>query len=82
MKFPVNKDRKYFIVLADEIFLQLNQPDWVPDRVFSQNRAAIGVEIPVNQSVSYEMGYLNQFNVGSPDQMSHVVYFTVNVNVD
>ena len=32
---PLNHSNKYFLVVADEVFFQLNQPPWVQQRVFS-----------------------------------------------
>lgn len=78
MKFPL-KYQGYFLVLTDEAFIQLNRPHWVTDRVFSQNRASIGLQVPVNQCVNYEVGYLNQLQYNTPRQMSSVVYVNVAV---
>lgn len=69
-----------FLVLADEMFLQLNHPRWVVDRVFSENRASVGVRIPINKCTSYEVGYLNQFQYEKNNNMSNILFmgFTVN----
>lgn len=79
LTLPMRLLTNYFLVLADEVFLQLNQPAWVTNRFFSQNRASIGIKIPVNKDTAYEVGYLNQFQYGNPNQMSHVLYLTVSL---
>jgi hypothetical protein len=82
LKFPVTTLTEYYLVLAEEIFFQLNQPTWVVNRIFSQNRASIGLQIPINKSMSYEAGYLNQYQYGNPNQMSNVLYVNLALNID
>lgn len=81
LRIPFTCLKDYYFVVADEIFLQLNQPNWVPQRVFSQNRASLGVQIPINKQAKYEVGYLNQYQYTQPNQMSNVLYITLMLNV-
>lgn len=81
LKLPLSLGPRYYFVIADEMFIQLNQPDWVSQRVFSENRAAIGIEGPINKVASYEVGYLNQYQFGNPNQMGNVVYFNLVVKM-
>lgn len=79
---PIKNHEPFFLVFADEIFIQLNQPSWVVDRTFSQNQASIGIRIPINKQSFYEIGYLNQFQYGSPNQLSNVLYLNFATNLD
>lgn len=80
LQLPIPNRSGYFIELADEVFLQLNQPEWVTQRVFSENRASIGLEVPINKIARYEVGYLNQYQYSKPRQACNVVF--VNLIVD
>jgi hypothetical protein len=82
LNLPVPTLKNYYLVLADELFFQLNQPTWVTHRVFSQNRATIGIQIPISKQVSYQIGYLNQYQYGNPNQMSNILYFTLSLTMD
>lgn len=78
LSFPLNRSG-YFFVLYDEIFLNANHPSWVSNAFLSQNRAFAGFSIPVGKSTHLETGYLNQYVVGSPDQLNHVLSFVLRV---
>ena len=80
LKFPITSLQNRFLKLGDEVFIQLNQPTWVTNRILSQNRASIGIEFPISKTTSYEIGYLNQFQFQSQNQMSNVLYFIVKVS--
>lgn len=82
MQFPIAGDSGYLIELADEVFVQLNQPDWVTQRVLSENRASIGLEIPINKITRYEVGYLNQYQFTNPRQLGNVVFFNLIVDLN
>lgn len=68
------------LILADEVFLQLNQPSWVSDQVFSENRASIGIEKPINRCTAYQFGYLNQYRFNQPDKMTNVIFLSLALN--
>lgn len=78
-KYPFN-DKHRFLVLSDEIFVQLNKPEWVTNRTISENRASIGIRIPIKQFTAYEIGYLIQTQYGKVNQLSNVLYFTLYVD--
>lgn len=82
LELPIGQVAKYSVVLADEVFLQLNQPSWVVNRVFSQNRASIGIGVMINNATSCEVGYLNEFQYGAPNTMSNVLYLDFYFNMD
>jgi hypothetical protein len=79
LKHAIHNWDKYFFIVSDEIFLQFNRPDWITNKVLPANRAAIGLEFPLNSSASYEIGYLNQMEFDDPKKISHVVYFNLNL---
>lgn len=77
---PLDMTNAYSMTLADEIFLNLNHPEWVSRKWFSQNRASIGLLSSINHYTSYEIGYLNQFQFNQRNQMSNVVYLKLFIN--
>lgn len=82
LQLPISGKTGWFIELAEEAFFQLNQPEWVIQRVFSENRASIGIEIPINKITRYEVGYLNQVQYSNPRQIGNVVYFNLIVDLN
>jgi hypothetical protein len=82
LQIPIAGESGYFIELADEVFFQLNQPEWVTQRVFSENRATIGLEIPINKIARYEVGYLNQYQYSNPRQVGNVVFVNLIVGLN
>lgn len=78
LEFPLQHAQKCFITLADEGFFNLNKPAWVVNRLFAQNRASIGVRLPLGKKSAYEVGYLNQYEYGNTqNNSSNVVYFNI-----
>lgn len=77
--FPIESSA-YSLVLWDEYFIHLNDTDWGAVRGFDQNRAFLGVNAKLNQQLSLEVGYLNQFvNTRSVDRENHVFSTTLNL---
>lgn len=53
---------KFTPVLYDELFYNINSPDWVSNQKrVNQNRAFVGIDIPISKKSFVEVGYLNQF---------------------
>jgi Protein of unknown function (DUF2490) len=62
-------------IISDELFFNLNHPDWVSSSTFEQNRAFIGISKALNIEYLLTMGYMNQFRVRSPNnRMTHILY--------
>lgn len=78
LSFPIRKSG-YSFILYDEVFLYTNHPSWVYHSLFNQNRSFVGFSIPVAKTAQLETGYLNQYVVGSPSQLNHVLCFTLRV---
>lgn len=64
-------------ILSDELFFNLNHPNWVSDLTLSQNRMFIGLGVILSNKSSFEFGYLNQYQFNNIDQMSNVIMFEV-----
>lgn len=68
---------EHAFVLYDEVFLNLNRPVWVTDRLFVQNLVFIGINTRISKSMTYDLGYLNQYtysNPGSPNRLINILY--------
>lgn len=61
------------LILSDELFFNLNHPNWVSDLTLSQNRFFTGFDVKLSNKSSFEFGYLNQFQFNTIDQMSNVI---------
>jgi hypothetical protein len=71
-----------FPFFSDEVFFQLNHPPYEPQSVIGQNRLFLGFNFYCTKKSWWEIGYLNQYQVKSPqklqNQMSHILSFTYN----
>ena len=83
LRVPIKKLKQgYFFVTYDEIFFNLNHPQWVSGQTVSQNRGFIGIAIPTSKRTSLEVGYLNQFLFGNnSDQMNHFLYLSLRIKL-
>lgn len=79
IKSPISNWSQHYLVISDEVFFQLNRPQWVSNRFFSENRAFIGFDIPINNKYSYVIGYLNEFQFKNPNEMSNILYLQLNM---
>lgn len=82
LRLPNKLFDKYDPVFSDEIFVNLTRPDWVSTRVLNQNRAFIGVDIPVSKNTYVEVGYMNQylFEESTANQMNNILYLGYFIN--
>ena len=77
---PLWEGAPIFLSAYDEIFVDLNEPDWGQRTGFSQNRFFLGLgwkfDSPAREwPLSLEVGYLNQFLNGRsrPDKINHIL---------
>jgi len=79
---PVNDDRTWAVVFADEVFVNLNSVGSL-DGGFDQNRAFVGLNHAINSHLRLEFGYMNQFTDKmdpAPDRLSHNFLIQLIVN--
>jgi hypothetical protein len=70
---PVNDDRTWAVVFADEVFVNLNSVGSL-ESGFDQNRAFVGLNHAINSHLRVEFGYMNQFTdkmEPALDRLSH-----------
>lgn len=80
---PLRSGSKTALVLSHESFFELNDTDWGQNAGYARMRNAIGMKTPLNDTISIEAGYLNQYNFGrngGQDEMAHVA--TVALSLD
>jgi hypothetical protein len=66
---------KFIPQIGDEIFVNCNKKNWISDNSISQNRAIVGVLIPLTKKITLEVDYINQY-LSRPEKntLSHVLY--------
>jgi hypothetical protein len=72
---PFHAGGKTALVLSHESFVEINDTDWGQVSGYARMRNAIGVKTPLNDTISVEAGYLNQYDLGrngAHDKMAHV----------
>jgi len=66
----------------DEVFFQLNHPTFMTSAFLGENRLFLGFNLRTSQSTWWEIGYINQYQVHTPQQsqnrMSHIITLTYN----
>lgn len=68
------KCMKYSLIVSDELFFNLNHPDWVSQNRLSQNRAFFGIGKDIDKKSSFEIGYMNQYQFSGTNQNNHILY--------
>lgn len=72
---PLARGGRTALVLSHESFVELNDTDWGQTSGYARMRNAISIETPLNDAVTIEAGYLNQYDFGHDgehDEMAHV----------
>ncbi len=80
VRVPIANWPRHYYMAFDEVFFNLNHPDWVSDSFFQQNRAFIGVSTDISKTVSVDVGYMNQYVFGNSQQCNNVLYINFNVS--
>lgn len=78
-RVPLKQWSKHSFVIFDEIFLNFNRPDWVVDKVFSENRFFVGIGTILSQKMTVDIGYLNKLVMGNPKNMTNILLINFNI---
>ena len=74
---------KFFPFLYDEVFFQLNNTSYTSNNFVSENRLFIGGNFITSRNTWWEIGYINQFQMHTPQAsqniMSHIISVTYNL---
>lgn len=72
---PIAMAPSFSWVLWDEVFIDINKPDWKLDNGFDQNRVFAGVGYQFDSQTRFELGYVNQFirKTAANDSMNHIL---------
>jgi len=72
----------FFPMTYDEVFFQLNHPNYMPVTFLGENRLFLGFNLYESQKTWWEIGYINQYQIHTPqqpqNQMSHILSITYN----
>jgi hypothetical protein len=81
---PLRAGGKTALVLSHESFIEVNDTDWGQNSGYARMRNAIGVKTPLNDAISIEAGYLNQYDFGrngDRDEMAHVATVSLSIGL-
>lgn len=82
--YPLDKERKWSLVLFDEIFFNLNPQNGGPQAGLDQNRIYAGINHKFNENISSDLGYQLQhlYRRGSTlDTLNHFIFFYLNFSL-
>jgi len=77
LTITTNLTQSLALVGYDELFFNINQPDWVAPTTFSQNRISIGLNQQATKQLIMGAGYIFQALFPSPTRYGNV--FTLNI---
>lgn len=72
-----NLTKSLALVGYDEVFINLNQPDWVEQTVIHQNRLSLGLSQQASSAVTLGAGYLAQIFFTGTSRLDHVFTFNI-----
>ncbi len=79
-RIPFRHQDTYSFSCFNEVFLNLNQPQWSSPYFFEQNRAFIGLSAQVSKSTLIDAGYLNQYINAASTHLDNVFLLSFTVN--
>lgn len=72
---------KLDLVIADEVFVNLNQVQWINTKVWDQNRAYLGFTRQLSKSTFISIGGMNQWLFTPINQSDWVLVINLNINL-
>jgi hypothetical protein len=83
LRAPFNFWQNHSFVTFDEVFFTFNNPAWINcNSFFEKNNAFVGVGTRISEYVSFDLGYLNQFEMKTTgNQVNNVLYLMFNVTL-
>lgn len=80
LSFPNTVSATVTPTLYDEAFFNLNQPVWVAQTTFEQNRFYGGFNFSLSNHINFDLGYLNQYQFRDPEnQMNNILLLQLNI---
>ncbi len=81
-EIPIDSAAKYSFVAYENIYFQVNHPDWVTNKLLNQNRLFLGFKYSIDSVHSIYFGYINQYQFNEPDVMSNIISLRLDFNND
>lgn len=81
LRVPFKFWENHSFVTFNEIYFDLTNPPWINSNSFiGQNHAFIGIGTKLSNTVSFDLGYLNQYQLRTTgNQINNVLYLLFNV---
>lgn len=79
--YPLDRNKKWSLVLFDELFINFNSPDDGPEAGIDQNRIYAGINRRFNENISADLGYQLQhrhFPGPKVETLNHFIFFYLN----
>ena len=76
---PLDDEKKYSILLNDEIFFNVNHPPWMSNTLVDQNRCLVALRTRLNKSIFFDIGYMNQYQYNSTNQQSNILSLSLGI---
>ncbi|OGI19723.1 MAG: hypothetical protein A3B68_05025 [Candidatus Melainabacteria bacterium RIFCSPHIGHO2_02_FULL_34_12] len=82
--YPLDKNKKWSLVLFDELLINFNSPNDGPKAGINQNRIYAGINRRLNENISADLGYQLQhrhFPGPATETLNHFIIFYLNYSL-
>ncbi len=77
---PLSKNLS--LIMANEIFFNLNNVNWIITNWLDQNRALLGIEQRMTEKTYLAVGYMNQYLSTPVPQYNHVLWINWRIDLE
>lgn len=79
IRVPFKKWEGYSFSCFDEIFFNLNHPEWTSPYLIEQNRLFVGISRKLSETIIMDAGYANQYIRSSTKFLDNVLLISFNI---
>lgn len=81
IRIPFSFWPNYSFSCFDEVFFNLNHPQWTSPYFFEQNRAFVGISKQLSKETIIDIGYLNQYLHSVNSQLNNVLLINFSITI-
>ncbi len=75
LRIPLRNWPKHSLSMFEELLFNINHPAWInSSSLLDQNRFFIGIGTQFTRDYRLDIGYMNQYQIKHPDELSHILY--------
>lgn len=79
---PLGSRELFSLIVENEIYINMNNPEWVSNKLVSENRASVTIRYQLSKQLALDLGYLNQLRFAQPDQQNNIITLNLGIKND